>query len=106
MVLVQKIKTTTTKTERQLQIFFFFYPVNQSKEKLCVRFKPYSHMFQSISVGMMEAEWFIVCSSSFAISECFSTVNGASEGRLLQGVKVAMKAASGCRSYRGAAGWR
>lgn len=72
-----------------------FYPVNQSKEKLCVRFKPYSHMFQSVSVEMLEVEWFIVCSSSLAISECFSMVNGVGDGRLLLGVKVAMKAASG-----------
>lgn len=72
-----------------------FYPVNQNKEKLCVRFKPYNHMFQSVSVEILEVEWFIVCSSSLAISECFSMVNGAGEGRLLLGVKVAMKAASG-----------
>lgn len=71
-----------------------------------MRFKPYSHMFQSVSVGMLEMEWFIVCSSFLAISECFSTVNGAGEGRPLLGVRVAMKAASGCSSYRGATGWR
>lgn len=63
---------------------------------MCVRFKAYSHMVQSVSVGMLEAEWFIACSSSLAISECFSMVNGAGEGRPLLGVKVAMKAASGC----------
>lgn len=53
-------------------------------------------MVQSVSVGMLEAEWFIMCSFSLAISECFSMVNGAGEGRPLPEVKVTMKAASGC----------
>lgn len=40
-------------------------------------------MVQSVSVGMLEAAWFIVCSSTLAISKCFSMVNGAGEGRTL-----------------------